>query len=162
MYVVWSADVRAQGQLPVLRAGTELKVGRPTSRSSGLTPCRVSAVSVSGVRLRSRRDTLRARPAQLVRQPLGRYDESLTLTDRASQGVLVTATVRRGQAADAAALKSLEQVCDTPKLSCTTDVSNHRMQRLLSRVGLSACDFIGELDPGDPELVYVKELDPAS
>ena len=56
-------------------------------------------------------------------------------------------------------LEALQEVCDTPKLFCTTNVSNHRMQRLLSRAGFVACGFIDELDPGDPELVYVKRLE---
>jgi ribosomal protein S18 acetylase RimI-like enzyme len=55
-------------------------------------------------------------------------------------------------------LRALVNACDTPKLFCTTNVSNHHMQRLLSRLGFVACGFIDELDPGDPELVYVKKL----
>jgi ribosomal protein S18 acetylase RimI-like enzyme len=64
----------------------------------------------------------------------------------------------RGQHIGERLLQALEQVCDTPKLFCTTNVSNHRMQRLLSRLGFAACGFIDELDSGDPELVYVKKL----
>lgn len=64
----------------------------------------------------------------------------------------------RGQRIGERLLQALEQACDTPKLFCTTNVSNHRMQRLLSRQGFAACGFIDELDPGDPELVYVKKL----
>jgi ribosomal protein S18 acetylase RimI-like enzyme len=63
----------------------------------------------------------------------------------------------RGQRIGEQLLRALEEVCDTPKLFCTTNVSNHRMQRLLSRLGFAACGFIEELDPGDPELVYVKK-----
>jgi len=64
----------------------------------------------------------------------------------------------RGQLIGELLLQALEQTCDTPKLFCTTNLSNHRMQRLLSRRGFVACGFIDELDPGDPELVYVKRL----
>lgn len=64
----------------------------------------------------------------------------------------------RGQLIGELLLRALEQACDTPKLFCTTNLSNHRMQRLLSRRGFVACGFIDELDPGDPELVYVKKL----
>jgi ribosomal protein S18 acetylase RimI-like enzyme len=64
----------------------------------------------------------------------------------------------RGQRIGEQLLQALQGVCDTPKLFCTTNVSNHRMQRLLSRCGFLACGFIDELDPGDPELVYVKRL----
>jgi ribosomal protein S18 acetylase RimI-like enzyme len=64
----------------------------------------------------------------------------------------------RGRRIGERLLQALEEVCDTPKLFVTTNVSNHRMQRLLSRLGFVACGFIDELDRGDPELVYVKKL----
>jgi ribosomal protein S18 acetylase RimI-like enzyme len=63
----------------------------------------------------------------------------------------------RGRRIGEQLLRALEGVCDTPKLFCTTNASNDRMQRLLSRVGFATCGFIDELDPGDPELVYVKK-----
>lgn len=65
----------------------------------------------------------------------------------------------RGQAIGERLLQALERVCDNPKLFCTTNLSNHRMQRLLTRCEFLACGFIDELDPGDPELVYVKRLE---
>lgn len=55
-------------------------------------------------------------------------------------------------------LKVLETKCDTSKFFVTTNLSNHRMQRLLLRMGYSPCGYIGELDPGDPELVFVKKI----
>jgi GNAT superfamily N-acetyltransferase len=64
----------------------------------------------------------------------------------------------RGRRIGELLLAAIEETCDTAKLFVTTNLSNHRMQRLLSRVGYSACGFIDELDPGDPELVYVKKL----
>jgi ribosomal protein S18 acetylase RimI-like enzyme len=67
----------------------------------------------------------------------------------------------RGQRIGEQLLRRLEQACDTSKLFVTTNVLNHRMQRLLSRLGFVACGFIGELDPGDPELVFVKKLEAA-
>jgi GNAT superfamily N-acetyltransferase len=57
-------------------------------------------------------------------------------------------------------LSALERLCDTPKLFVTTNLSNHRMQRLLLRMGYDACGYIGELDPGDPELMFVKKMKP--
>jgi hypothetical protein len=35
------------------------------------------------------------------------------------------------------------------------------MQRLLVRLGYRTCGFIEELDPGDPELIFVKKLEMA-
>lgn len=54
-------------------------------------------------------------------------------------------------------LRMLESLGDTPKFFVTTNQSNHRMQRLLSRMGYRAGGYIHELDPGDPELVFVKD-----
>ena len=53
-------------------------------------------------------------------------------------------------------LIALEQLCTTPKFWVTTNLSNQRMQRLLSRLGFKLCGYIDELDLGDPELVFVK------
>lgn len=58
-------------------------------------------------------------------------------------------------------LKALEMKCDTPKLFVTTNLSNHRMQSLLLRMGYKSCGYIDELDPGDPELVFVKKMEQA-
>lgn len=55
-------------------------------------------------------------------------------------------------------LKALEELCDTARFYVTTNVSNHRMQRLLARLGYRPAGYIHELDPGDPELVFVKDL----
>lgn len=73
-------------------------------------------------------------------------------------GMLMLHPDWRGRRIGEQLLRGLEQVCDTPKLFCTTNLSNQRMQGLLVRLGYAACGFIDELDPGDPELVYVKKL----
>lgn len=77
---------------------------------------------------------------------------------RGNVDMLMLAADWRGQRIGDRLLEAVEQACDTPKLFCTTNVSNHRMQRLLARRGYLACGFIDELDPGDPELVYVKRF----
>jgi GNAT superfamily N-acetyltransferase len=73
--------------------------------------------------------------------------------------MLMVAVDWRGRRLGDQLLQAVEDVCDTLKLFCTTNVSNHPMQRLLARRGFFACGFIDELDPGDPELVYVKKLE---
>lgn len=55
-------------------------------------------------------------------------------------------------------LKALEELCDTPKFYVTTNLSNTRMQKLLTRLEFRLGGYIHELDPGDPELVYVKDI----
>jgi len=54
---------------------------------------------------------------------------------------------------------ALEERCDTPKFFVTTNLTNHRMQRLLHRMGYKACGYIDALDPDDPELVFVKKIE---
>ncbi len=63
----------------------------------------------------------------------------------------------RGQRIGEHILRKLEEFSDTPKLWVTTNQSNHRMQGLLSRLGYRPCGYIHELDPEDPELVFVKD-----
>jgi ribosomal protein S18 acetylase RimI-like enzyme len=64
----------------------------------------------------------------------------------------------RGRRIGEQLLKALQRRCNTPKLFVTTNLSNQRMQKLLVRMGYAACGYIGELDPGDPELVFFKEM----
>ena len=64
----------------------------------------------------------------------------------------------RGQHIGEQLLQALEEECDTPKLFVTTNLSNQRMQKLLTRLGYMVCGFIDELDPGDPELVFFKRI----
>ena len=72
--------------------------------------------------------------------------------------MLMIRTDYRGIRIGAQLLATLEQLCDTPKLFVTTNLSNQGMQRLLNRMGYAACGFINELDPGDPELVFFKQV----
>jgi len=67
----------------------------------------------------------------------------------------------RGRRVGEHILAELEQLGDTPKFYVTTNQSNHRMQRLLSRMGYRPGGYIHELDPGDPELVFVKDIETA-
>ncbi len=64
----------------------------------------------------------------------------------------------RGQGIGTHLLQELENVCDTPKFYVTTNLSNHWMQNLLKKLSYKSCGYISELDPDDPELVYVKEI----
>jgi ribosomal protein S18 acetylase RimI-like enzyme len=64
----------------------------------------------------------------------------------------------RGRKLGERILRKLEELGDTPKFFVTTNLSNHRMQRLLSRMGYRPGGYIHELDPGDPELVFVKDI----
>ena len=72
--------------------------------------------------------------------------------------MLMVAAENRGKGHGRQLLEALERLCDGPKIFVTTNASNRRMQRLLLRAGYTACGYIGELDPGDPELVFVKKM----
>lgn len=64
----------------------------------------------------------------------------------------------RGQKLGEHLLLALEELCDTPKLWVTTNMSNHRMQRLLSQLDYEPGGYIHSLDPGDPELIFFKRF----
>ena len=70
--------------------------------------------------------------------------------------MLMIAEEYRGRKIGEQLLLAIEKVCETSKLFTTTNLSNQRMQRLLTRSGFKTCGFINELDPNDPELVFVK------
>jgi ribosomal protein S18 acetylase RimI-like enzyme len=55
-----------------------------------------------------------------------------------------------------ALLRHAMAACRTPKLFTSTNLSNAPMQGLLRKLGFVLCGVIHELDPGDPELVYVR------
>jgi L-asparagine transporter-like permease len=57
-----------------------------------------------------------------------------------------------------ALLRALEHRCATPKLFTSTNVSNLPMQALLATSGFVLSGIVHNLDPGDPELVYVRFL----
>ncbi|HEY6235438.1 MAG TPA: GNAT family N-acetyltransferase, partial [Candidatus Elarobacter sp.] len=53
-------------------------------------------------------------------------------------------------------LRTTEQCAVTDRVFSSTNVSNAAMQAVFDRYGWQRCGQIDELDPGDPELVYVK------
>jgi GNAT superfamily N-acetyltransferase len=64
----------------------------------------------------------------------------------------------RGRRIGEVILRGLEELCDGSRLYATTNQSNHRMQRLFQRLGYRPGGYIHELDRGDPELVFVKDI----
>jgi ribosomal protein S18 acetylase RimI-like enzyme len=63
---------------------------------------------------------------------------------------------RRGVAS--ALLRIAERDCPTPKLFTSTNESNTPMRRLCERLGYVPSGRIENLDEGDPEIVYFKNL----
>jgi GNAT superfamily N-acetyltransferase len=60
-----------------------------------------------------------------------------------------------------ALMRAAIAACRTPKLFTSTNLSNRPMQALLAKLGFSLSGVIHDLDPGDPELVYVCRSDAA-
>ena len=54
--------------------------------------------------------------------------------------------------------RAAEQRCASDKLFTSTNASNAAMQQLLARLGYVRSGKIENLDPGDPEWVYVRAL----
>jgi len=65
---------------------------------------------------------------------------------------------RRG--VGAALMHALEARCSTARLFTSTSLSNLPMQRLLSRLGHVLAGVVHHLDADDPELFYVRYLEP--
>jgi GNAT superfamily N-acetyltransferase len=64
----------------------------------------------------------------------------------------------RRQRVGTALLRELEARCEGPKLFTSTNQSNEAMQRLLASLGWRPSGVILNLDPGDPELLFVRML----
>lgn len=60
--------------------------------------------------------------------------------------------------AGAALIKHMESLCNTPKLFTSTNLSNLPMQSLLAKLDYVSSGVIHNLDDGDPEIVYFKQL----
>ena len=74
--------------------------------------------------------------------------------------MLYVADGQRRQGVGTALLEQMEQLCRTPKLFTSTNLSNLPMQSLLARCGYALSGVIHNLDEGDPEIVYFKRLQP--
>ena len=73
--------------------------------------------------------------------------------------ILYVAASQRRHGVGGALLRALVRRCTTPKLFTSTNASNLPMQGLLARSGFEPSGIIHNLDPGDPELVYVRFLE---
>ena len=72
--------------------------------------------------------------------------------------ILYVAESQRRQGIGRALMEALAARCDTPKLFTSTNQSNQPMQQLLDGLGYLPSGVIHNLDPGDPELVYMLNL----
>ena len=70
--------------------------------------------------------------------------------------LLYVSAESRRQGVGTALLRAAEARCRTGKLFTSTNESNHPMRALLKAAGYQPAGVIYALDPGDPELVYVR------
>jgi GNAT superfamily N-acetyltransferase len=73
--------------------------------------------------------------------------------------LLFVAEPARRRGAGWALIEAVEQARRTERLFICTNRSNAPMRALLARRGYGASGAIYNLDPGDPEVVYVKRFD---
>jgi GNAT superfamily N-acetyltransferase len=67
----------------------------------------------------------------------------------------------REQGVGSALIDAVERARRTPKVFTSTNESNTTMQAMLARLGYKPSGTVYNLDPGDPELLFVKEFAPA-
>lgn len=72
--------------------------------------------------------------------------------------MLMVAKDKRRQGLGSDLMRHMESGCRTDKLFTSTNESNAAMRALLSKLGYSPSGVIHNLDPGDPELVFFKQL----
>ncbi len=98
----------------------------------------------------------------LVAEPQGRVVAyaalEYTFYEQGFVSMLYVAEAERRQGIGGALMRALAARCMTPKLFTSTNQSNQPMQQLLDVLGYTPSGVIHNLDPGDPELVYVLDL----
>lgn len=67
----------------------------------------------------------------------------------------------RGRGLGPALIRQLEAACTQAQLFTSTNESNAHMRHVLEKLGYRPSGIIHNLDPGDPEIVYVKGLEGA-
>ena len=72
--------------------------------------------------------------------------------------MLYVAEEARRHGVGGALMRAVAARCKTTKLFTSTNQSNEPMQELLATLGYVPSGLIENLDPGDPELVYLLEL----
>lgn len=65
---------------------------------------------------------------------------------------------RRRSGVGSALMRHAERACRTERIFTSTNASNSPMQALLHGLGYGRSGVVGDLDPGDPELIYSRPL----
>ncbi len=78
--------------------------------------------------------------------------------DQRFVSLLRVADEYRRQGIGTALMRHGESVCRGEKLFTSTNESNLPMQRLCERLGFRRSGYVENLDEGDPEIIYFKQL----
>lgn len=73
--------------------------------------------------------------------------------------LLIVEQDSRRQGIGSLLIKKIESISPTYKLFTSTNESNKAMQRLCESLGFIRSGYIENLDEGDPEIVYFKQLE---
>jgi len=81
-----------------------------------------------------------------------------TFYEQGFVSIFYVAEPERRQGIGRALMQTLASRCETRKLFTSTNQSNQPMQQLLKALGYVPSGVIQNLDPGDPELVYMLDV----
>jgi ribosomal protein S18 acetylase RimI-like enzyme len=97
--------------------------------------------------------------AKLANVPAGFaiYDQG-SFFDQTFIWLLVTSPQFRRRGVASSLILEIMHLCKTRKLFTSTNQSNKAMQGVMKKLRFKRCGKVSDLDPGDPEIFYVKRL----
>lgn len=72
--------------------------------------------------------------------------------------ILMVRPDRRRSGIGSALVRHVEGLCESDRIFTSTNGSNTPMQSLLRKLGYKRSGMVDDLDPGDPELFYSRQL----